>query len=67
MTFRQLSVGDFFRFPQYDDPWRGAKEEGAVWRKVGHSFYANIKSLRKREGIDDPNRSVYKDDKVAAH
>jgi hypothetical protein len=67
MTFRQLSIGDNFRFPAYDDPYHGKRNQGDIWRKVSHGFYVNVKTPRKRDAIDDPNRSVYKEEKVGAH
>ena len=63
MTFRQLGVGDLFRFPKYDDPYKKTEHEGAIWKKVTPSSYINVKTRRKRSGIDDPNRSVYKEEK----
>jgi hypothetical protein len=65
MTFRQLAVGDVFRFPKYDDPWNGTPAEGATWKKANQRSYLNVNKLRDRRNIDDPNRTVYNDEKAA--
>jgi len=64
MTFRQLIVGDLFRFPRYDDPWLGTDHEGDFWKKVNQSSYVNLKILSVRRVIDDPNRIVWKEKKA---
>jgi hypothetical protein len=66
MTFRQLNVGDVFRFPEYDDPWKGLPNAKALWKKVNHAFYVNLRDFRFRQGIDDPHRNVYKEE-MAVH
>jgi hypothetical protein len=54
-------VGELFRFPRYDDPWRGSRFEGTFWKKVTTSVYINMKKLGLRPRIDDPNRNVYEE------
>jgi hypothetical protein len=66
MNFRQLSVGDLFRFPRYDDPWQGREAEGAVWQKIGASAYRGEK-VPQRIRIDNMTRSVYKEQPTAVH
>ena len=66
MTFRQLNVGELFRFPKYDDPWRGTQHEGSFWKKVNPSSYVNIKRRSVRPRIDDPNRSIYREEQSPA-
>jgi hypothetical protein len=60
-------VGDVFRFPQYDDPWKGSENEGLVWKKANQGFYVNIKNSHRRQGIDDPNRNVWKEEQAVTH
>jgi hypothetical protein len=67
MTFRDLPVGDLFRFPHYDDPLTGTVNEGALLRKINHGSYVSVKDIRHRLGIDDPTRHVYREQTVAAH
>jgi hypothetical protein len=36
--------------------------EGTLWRKINPAFYVNVSRRPHRTGIDDPNRSVWKED-----
>jgi hypothetical protein len=65
MTFRKLSTGTLFRFAQYDDPWSGTNREGTLWRKINNSFYVGSSYRQSRTAIDDPNRAVWAETKVA--
>jgi hypothetical protein len=65
MTFRKLSTGVLFHFAQYDDPWSRTDREGALWRKINNNFYVGSSSRQSRTAIDDTNRAVWAESKLA--